>query len=389
MAGLGEGHETANQSYQTDGLRDTDVLTSPTLTNFNERALMNGVIPVTVNDYHSSNSNRLSPTSGNCAVSSTGSPVKSVVVAAGTVMLDGMFYEVSSSTIDISSNSNTGKFPYNGTALPTLTSTDHERIMLVYLDPTLAGFIGLIYGSEIDASGGAYPQSPTGHLAKHTTVLASCRLTKSGSNVIISSVDDKRVFIRPGPMPLSALSNHASNGSNPANNFIAGSQAGTLPVTDLGFLFARNPAGLSGTPNGAGQTHLFFQSDQGLGEYAGGGGVYQITPTHRTSKKIFTWNPGSSKTITFGTDILFKPLQSQDQSDLYLIEIQSFDVSDTGSSKLGDGVLIQGPQGGGGTPAGEFYVNTGGTAITIPSHTGYNSGGADRIILTYTHAGHS
>ncbi len=389
MAGLGEGHETANQSYQTDGLRDTDVLTSPTLTNFNERALMNGVIPVTVNDYHTSNSDRLSSTSGNCAVSSTGNPVKSVVVAAGTVMLDGMFYEVGSGTIDISSNSNTGKFPYNSSALPTLTSTDHERILLVYLDPTLAGFIGLIYGTEIDASGGAYPQSPTGHLAKHTTVLASCRLTKSGSNVIISSVDDKRVFIRPGPMPLSALSNHASNGSNPANNFIAGSQAGTLPVTDLGFLFARDPAGLSGAPNGTGQTHLFFQSDQGLGEYAGGGGVYQITPTHRTSKKIFTWNPGSTKTITFGTDLEFKPLQSQDQSNLYLIDIVSFDASDTGSSKLHDGVLIQGPQGGGGSPAGEFYVNTNGTAITIPAHTGYNSGGADRIILTYTHAGHS
>tara|TARA_R100000995_G_scaffold41700_1_gene19438 strand:- start:20063 stop:21232 length:1170 start_codon:yes stop_codon:yes gene_type:complete len=389
MAGLGQGHESANQSYQTDGLRDTDVLTSSTLTNFNERGLMNGVIPVSVNNYHSSNSNRLSSTAGNCAVSSTGNPVQSVVIAAGTVLLDGMFYEVSSTTLDISSNSNTGKFPYNSSALPTLTSTNHERIMLVYLDPTLAGFIGLTYGSEIDTSGGSYPQSPTGHLAKHTIVLASCRLTKTGSNVIVSSVDDKRVFIRPGPMPLSSLSNHSSNGSNPANDFIAGSQAGTLPVTDLGFLFARDPAGLSGSPNGTGQTHLFFQSDQGLGETAGGGGAYQITPVHRTSKKIFTWDPSSSKTITFGTDILFKPLQSQDQSDIYLIEIFSFDVSDTGSLKHGDGVLIQGPQGGGGTPVGEFYVNTNGTAITIPAHAGYNTGGADRILLTYTHAGHA
>jgi|TARA_R100000005_G_C4969579_1_gene183037 hypothetical protein len=350
---------------------------------------MNGVVPVTVNDYHTSNSNRLSSTQGNCAVTKSGNPAKTVAVAGGTILLDGMFYEVSSSSIDISSNSNTGKFPYNSSALPTLSSTNHERILLVYIDPTIAGYIGLIYGSEIDTSGGSYPQSPTGHLAKQTIVLASCRLTKSGSDVILSSVDDKRVFIRPGPMPLSALSNHASNGSNPANNFIAGSQAGTLPVTDLGFLFARNPAGLSGTPNGTGQTHLFFQSDQGLGEYAGGGGVYQITPTHRTSKKIFSWNPGSTKTITFGTDILFKPLQSQDQSDLYLIDIVSIDASDTGTLKLGDGYLVQGPQGGGGSPAGEFYVNTGGTAITIPAHTGFNNGGADKILLTYTHAGHA
>ena len=44
MAGIGQGHETASASHQTDGLRDTDVLASPTLTNFNERALMNGCL---------------------------------------------------------------------------------------------------------------------------------------------------------------------------------------------------------------------------------------------------------------------------------------------------------------------------------------------------------
>ncbi len=57
MASLGEGHEKKTGSSQEDGLLDGDVLTSPTLTNFNERALMNGVVPITVNDYHSSNSN--------------------------------------------------------------------------------------------------------------------------------------------------------------------------------------------------------------------------------------------------------------------------------------------------------------------------------------------
>ena len=383
MAGLGQGHEAADASHQTDGLRDTDVLTSPTLTNFNERGLMNGVIPVSVNDYHSSNSNRISPTVGNCAVSSSGTPAQTVVIAAGTVLLDGMFYEVSSATIDISDNSNTGKFPYNSSALPTLTSTNHERILLVYLDPTLAGFIGLIFGSEIDTSSGSYPQSPTGHLAKHTTVLASCRLTKSGSDVILSSVDDKRVFIRPGPMPLSALTNHASDGSNPANDFIAGSQAGTLPVTDLGFLFARDPSGLSGSPNGTGQTHLFFQSDQGLGENAGGGGVYQLTPVHRTSIKQLSWSPGSQKTITFGTDILFKPLTSQDDSGLFLIDIVAWDASDSVKT---EGRLIQGKHDG---TNNDYYVNSGGTAIIIPTNSGFNSAGADNIQVTYTHAGHA
>ena len=245
----------------------------------------------------------------------------------------------------------------------------------------------MAFGDEIDTSGGSYPQSPSGHLVNQSVVLGSCRLTYS-SGVVITTVEDKRVFVRPGPVPLSALTNHASNGSFPANDFISGSQAGTLPVANLGFLFARDPAGITNA-QGSGQLHLFWQSDQGLGENAGGGGDYQLTPTHRTSKKIFTWDATSSKTITFGTDILYTPLQSQDQTDLYLIEITAFDVSDTGSNKLNDGVLIQGPKGGGGTPAGEFYVASDGNSITIPAHTGYNSGGADRIILTYTHAGHN
>lgn len=382
MAGLGQGHESAEQSYQNDGLRDTDVLASPTLTNFNERALLNGVVPTTINDYHTSNSNRNTHTVGNCAVSKTGT---SVVVAAGTVLLDGMFYEISSTTIDITSGGNASKFL--GGAIPTLTGANYERILLVYVDPTISGYIKMAFGDEIDTSGGSYPQSPSGHLVNQSVVLGSCRLTYS-SGVVITTVEDKRVFVRPGPVPLSALTNHASNGSFPANDFISGSQAGTLPVANLGFLFARDPAGITNA-QGSGQLHLFWQSDQGLGENAGGGGAYQLTPTHRTSKKIFTWDATSSKTITFGTDILYTPLQSQDQTDLYLIEITAFDVSDTGSNKLNDGVLIQGPKGGGGTPAGEFYVASDGNSITIPAHTGYNSGGADRIILTYTHAGHN
>lgn len=387
MASLGEGHEIATHSTQADGLTDGDVLASPTLTNFNERALMNGVVPITVNDYHSSNSNRLSYTNGNCATSFSGT---TITVAAGTVLLDGMFYEVASIAKNITASGTASFFPYNSNAVPTLTGTGYERTLLVYVDPTKSGFIGYIYGDQVNTASGIYPQSPKAHLAKHTIVLASCRLTYS-SGVAIASCSDKRVFIRPGPYPISALTNHASNGANPGNDFIAGSQNGTLPVTDLGFLFARNPRGLSGTPNGIDQTHLFFQSDKGVGEYAGGGGVYQLTPVHRQSKKIFTWNPAAAKTITFGSDILFKPLQSQDDSTLYLIDIVAYDASDSGAgAQLQDGTLIQSAQGGG-SPVGDFYVNSAGTAITIPDNNGggFETGGADKILVTYTHAGHN
>jgi len=376
MAGLGQGHEAAEQSYQNDGLRDTDVLSSPTLTNFNERALLNGVVPTTINDYHSSNSNRNTHTVGNCAVSKSGT---SVVVAAGTILLDGMFYEISSTSIDITSSGSASKFL--GGAIPTLTGANYERILLVYVEPTLSGYIKLAFGDEINTSGGSYPQSPTGHLVNQTVILASCRLTYS-SGVVITSVEDKRVFVRSGPLPLSALTNHASNGSFPANDFISGAQAGTLPVSDLGFLFARDPAGITNA-QGSGQLHLFWQSDQGLGEYAGGGGAYQLTPTHRTSIKQFTWSPSGAKTITFGTDLIYKPLPSQDDTGLSLIEIVAWDASDSVKT---EGRLIQGKHNG---TVNDFYVNSAGTAITIPINSGYNSAGADNIQVTYIHAGHN
>ena len=57
MATIGEGHERAAQSYQDDGLLDQDILTSPTLTNFNERGLLNGVVPILLNDINDSNRN--------------------------------------------------------------------------------------------------------------------------------------------------------------------------------------------------------------------------------------------------------------------------------------------------------------------------------------------
>ena len=96
MAGLGQGHETAFQSYQTDGLRDTDVLASPTLTNFNERGLLNGVVPIISNDYDSGSRNN--STSGNCACSTSGS--QSIVIAAGTLCVDGQFYSITTATLN-------------------------------------------------------------------------------------------------------------------------------------------------------------------------------------------------------------------------------------------------------------------------------------------------
>ena len=108
--GLGEGHEktaTGASAYQNDGLRDTDVLASPSLTNMVERGLMNGVVPITINRYDESDRNN--PITGNCCVRPNGTigSTKEIYVDVGTVALDGMFFTVGSGSVfDIAATTN-------------------------------------------------------------------------------------------------------------------------------------------------------------------------------------------------------------------------------------------------------------------------------------------
>ena len=361
MAGLGQGHETANQSYQSDGLRDTDVLASPTLTNFNERGLMNGVVPIVSNDYNSGSRN--ASQTGNCACSTSGN--QSIVIAAGTILVDGMFYSIGSQTLNAATV--TAQYAtYNSSTAPTL-SANHERILLVYFDPTLTGNIGFVYGNAIDTSSGAYPQSPSAHLARQTIVLASARLHYAGNEVRIASLEDKRVFVRPGPIPVSALVNASGSAAMPANNFISGDNTANLPVTDLGFIFARDPAGLGDHPDGSGGTHLFYQSDQRINQ-AGTGGAYQITPTHRTSILTGTYT-GAQKNFT----LEYSPLGSQDEASTKLIEVVMYK---SGTPRF-IATLIQGL---------DYTISA--NVVTVNGSLGY-TGTPTHVRISYVHAGHT
>ncbi len=360
MAGLGEGHEKATQSYQTDGLRDTDVLASPTLTNFNERGLLNGVVPVVSNDYNSGSRN--SSTTGNCACSKSGS--QSIVVAAGTIVVDGVFYSISQTTYHVVTA--TARYAtYNSSTAPTL-SANHERILLVFFDPTRTNNIGFTYGNAIDVSSGAYPQSPSGHLANQTIVLASARLHYNSNQVEVASLEDKRVFLRPGPMPLSALVNGAGNATMPANNLNSGN-AGNLPITDMGFVFARDPAGLGSYPDGSGGTHLFYQSDLRVNQ-SGTGGAYQITPTHRTSIKTDTYD-GSQKNVT----LTYSPLGSQDEGTTKLMEVTIYKTS----TPRHIATLVQGT---------DYTISA--NVVTVNGSLGY-TGTPTHVRISYVHAGHT
>ena len=373
MASLGQGHETANASYQTDGLRDTDVLASPTLTNFNQRALLNGVIPLTLNAYNSGTRNNTA--SGNCACEKQ--DYKTIDIKAGTVIVDGVIHTVAARDIDITTSAlyATHSTHSNFTGL---NAANEEAILLVYFDPAItssSGKIGLICGTVIDTSSGVYPSSPSAHLSNQTVVLASARLHYANSRQEIASLEDKRVFARPGPLTLSSVISSGGVATSDVNSLISGS-TGNMPITDLGFLFARDPAGLGGTPDGAGQTHLFFQSDQLVAAQAptGPGGAYQITPVHRTAIKTDTWT-GGAKTVT----LLYDPLASVETTSSKLVQVMAYDTSPGSNTKQFLGILVQGQ---------EFTVSNNVVTInTAGANIGY--GDASHIEITYTHAGHT
>tara|TARA_R110002012_G_scaffold321118_1_gene547461 strand:- start:314 stop:1426 length:1113 start_codon:yes stop_codon:yes gene_type:complete len=365
MAGIGQGHETANQSYQADGLGDGDVLASPTLTNFNERGLMNGVVPITLNKY--SEGARNTSTTLNCACSTSGN--QSVSVAAGTVLIDGIFYSISAATINVATATAQYETYHTsgGNGVPPTLSANQERIVLAFVDPQVTGNIGLTYGDAIDTSSGNYPTSPSGHLARQTIVLASIRIHYSSNEVRVNKIEDKRVFIRPGPIPFSSLIDASGNAAMPATNFISGDNAGTLPITDLGFLFARDPVGLGSYADGRGGTHLFYQSDLRANQ-AGMGGAYQITPTHRESIKTDTYT-GSQKNIT----VAYTPLESQDEASTRMIDIVMYK---SGTPRF-IAVLIQG-----------LDYTVADNVVTINGSLGY-TGTPTHVKITYTHAGHT
>jgi hypothetical protein len=339
---LAEGHlKTATGiSYQADGLRDSDVLSSPTLTNFVERGLNNGVLPITMNAYN--NTARNDPTTGNCIVRLNGSlgSATQVIVDAGTVLLDGMYYSIAQTTYTVSTNTANLHSTHSATAIANPSGTNDEAIMLVVVDPRKPNNVSLIFGSFVDTASGLYPSSPSAHLDRQSVVLASLRVGKGSSAVVIVGVEDKRTFYRAGPYPLAKQIHNNGDDAHLRNDFISGPNVANLPLAGLGNIYARDPAGFhGGVPHGQGQTHFFYQGDIGSGILPGGGGSYQLTPVHRTSRweGEFALLPGGE--IIFGVDLLFAPLISEEQMQPgYLVNIQMYENASGGASRI----LIQG-----------------------------------------------
>ena len=360
---LGEGHEktaTGASSYQNDGLRDTDVLTSPSLTNVIENSMGNGVLATTLNQYDATDRNN--PVSGNCCVRPNGTigATSQLYVDTGTVHLDGIFYTVGSAVVmDITASANYHS-GYHASPIPNGGSPSQEAILLVYVDPRLPNNLGFVYGSYVDTATGLYPSSPSAHLVLQNTVLASVRVGRGSSGPVILAIEDKRSFVRPGPLALSNAITSGGANADRRNDFIAGFNAGNLPIANMGLLYARKPSGFITNAQGGNQSHLFWQSDAGIGLQAGGGGSYQITYS-------------AALTLTFGTanEIIAKPLISEADGTTSLVTIRAYD-----SSYRLESILIE---------TQHYTVNAGNIVINAPAAVGVSGG---FVVVEYIHASH-
>ena len=381
--GINEGHEKTGTgaTWQSDGLRDSDILSSASLTNFVERGINNGVIPISLTNYSadSGGSDRNNPIAGNCCVrkNTGGGQTKSFFVDAGTVSLDGMFYTVgSSASLDVDTAALYNARFNASVSLPNVAN--EECWVLVIVDPELSGTnnIGLVCGQKVDVSGGQFPQMPASHLVKQSSVLAAIRVT---NGPVVAAVEDKRVFIRGGPIPLTKMIEASGAGTHPTNTLVStpSLNAANLPIAGLGTLYSRDPAGHSAAADAAlahghGQTHLFYQADIAVGSASGG--AYQLTPVHRQSVDVYAYVGAGA------LPLLFTPLINEKLAGVFLIKATWFSSNAAQSCRLLQGVHY--------TVSGKVATMLNLATTATNPHTSAGIAASGFIEFSYTHAGY-
>lgn len=217
------GHTNHNLTVATatnvDGLGDGDHILSPTLTNMVEGIHGNGVIMY--DDTSGGEGDRNIPANIPGAVNYASGTT--FTVKGGYAVLDGIMYEFAGGvgatttyTLNTSSASAAGS--------PTALTSGTEALVVVYVSADNTSTVKNVYwelGTATPAGTNSYPATPTSFLNTptatgssalantQTVVLAVLRVAfASGGDdlkLVITEVNDKRVFIRPSPMYFSPV----------------------------------------------------------------------------------------------------------------------------------------------------------------------------------------
>jgi hypothetical protein len=272
------GHTRAESgTTNAEGLRDGDVILSPSLTNPYEGFHGNGILRQEDGAYSAATRNSVgSSTSGNVSV---GGSQGEIVVAGGHVIIDGTIYQFAGGTGATHSFIVGTDTNYSGT-LTSVPSTDQDVLVVVYLDSTnTKQHLKYEMGTSVAPTTGT-PLAPTQFLSdpgrqggtpgtgnnQQHVVLAVVRYTMTGSaaNTTASlstgasvEVHDRRMFTRPSPLFLNhmtkgAIGNvtntNAIDGTNQhtLNTLFSGIEAGDFVASPFGAIWqSHSPAGHS------------------------------------------------------------------------------------------------------------------------------------------------
>lgn len=310
------GHTRAESgTTNAEGLRDGDVILSPSLTNPYEGFHGNGILRQEDGAYGASSRNSVgSSTPGHVSI---GASQGEVVVAGGHVLMDGTLYQFaggpgSTHSFIVGTTTN-----YSG-SLPTVPATDQDVLVVVYLDSdNTQQHLKYEMGTPVAPTAGT-PLAPTQFLSdpgrqgatpgtgsnQQHVVLAVLRYTMTGgaANVTASlntgasvEVHDRRMFTRPNPVFFNHMTKgaigdvtvaNAVDGTNQhtLNTLFSGVEAGDFVASPFGAMWqSHSPAGHS---------VLYYSARRDIGG----------TPARAT----WRLGPNEVKVLTTGTNQSFK-----------------------------------------------------------------------------------
>lgn len=224
MVNPNSGHTAANITWGVDGLRDGDVITSPSLTNLVHGVHGDGILRLQDNTFGMTSRNEVMTQSPGHAVRTD---ENTLTIKGGYCVLDGVLYAFGGGpgqnlAVDID---NTQTY-----CTSTPLASGEECLYVVYLVASsnaahAKSRIKIAGGSPTTTVTGVYPPTAShplvdpiagySELNAHSIVLAvvRCIFEAGGAggndNVNVVEVNDKRVFIRPSPNYIMPLTNIA------------------------------------------------------------------------------------------------------------------------------------------------------------------------------------
>ena len=342
------GHTRAESgTTNAEGLRDGDVILSPSLTNPYEAFHGNGILREQDNAYGASNRNSVG--SGTPGFVAVGSSQGEITVSGGYASIDGTVYEFAGGP-GASHSFIVGTATNFSGSLPSVPSSNEDVMVVVYLDSTnTQKHLKYEMGTSAAVSSGT-PLVPTQFLSdpgrqggtpgsgnnQQHIVLAVVRYTMTGGAGSVTTslstgsdveVHDRRTFLRPGPLYLSHMTKGAI-GNVTASNAVDGANQNTFNT-----LFAGTEAGdFTNSPFGAiwqshssdGHTVLYYSARRNIGSAGSARNTWRLAPNEvkvisTSANQTFTFDGPNIWLITAGAGINLNP--SDEFCDGHVIEV--------------------------------------------------------------------